>query len=471
MFISISEFIGHLHPALVHLPIGILLVSCLFLILSRKDKSQSWQKAIQITLGLGMISAIFTCITGYILSQSGDYEEGLVNNHQWFGISVAIVSVLIYYFGKNKQFQQWRISPAFILLTLIMVTGHLGGSLTHGSDYLTKPFENLSVGDSVYKRKPIANIQDAFVYGDIIKPLFEEKCYSCHGPNKQKGKLRLDQQDMMMKGGKDGVVILPDKSAESELVKRIQLPLEDEHHMSPKEKHQLTEKEKMLIRWWIDQGAEFSKKVKDITTPENIKPALLALQNNVPEKHDPEDIPVQPVERADEISITKIRNLGALVIPVSQNSNYLEASFILATGLRDNDLSGLLSLRNQLVWLRLSSTPITDSSLAFIGQCNNLIRLQLDHTNISDRGMENLKSLKQLRVLNLVGTHITSAGLLLLKELKNLHSIYLYQTNIEKKDWALLKRNFPKTMLDSGGYSIPFLKEDTVIVKPPPIQR
>ncbi len=95
-------------------------------------------------------------------------------------------------------------------LVLVMITGHLGGSLTHGSDYLTKPLKNIFSDDSdatTSAIKPIANVQEAVAYSDVVKPILETKCYSCHGANKQKGGLRMDDSLKLMKGGKDGKVI------------------------------------------------------------------------------------------------------------------------------------------------------------------------------------------------------------------------------------------------------------------------
>src|SRR5579863_9860844 len=108
------QFLGHLHPVLVHLPIGILLLACLFLWQSRKERYAHLQPAINIILLLGMISAIVSCITGYILSQTGDYDEDTVNLHQWMGISVAVVSVLLFYFRRKTSFQKWQLPLTFL---------------------------------------------------------------------------------------------------------------------------------------------------------------------------------------------------------------------------------------------------------------------------------------------------------------------------------------------------------------------
>jgi len=467
MFISITEFIGHLHPLLVHLPIGILLLASLFLWQSRKDRSEHLRPVINVILLLGMISAIVTCITGYVLSSSGEYDEDLVGLHQWMGISVAVVSILTYYFFRKNILYRWQGLVAALLLLLLIVTGHLGGSLTHGSDYLTQPLQNLGEDTvAVFKRKPIPDVQQALAYADVIQPIFQEKCYGCHGPSKQKGKLRLDQPDAMMKGGKDGVVIISGKPAESEMMKRILLPREEEHHMAPKEKPQLTANQIALLDWWVTNGADFTKKVKDLPQPEKIKPMLLSLQKESIEQKEITGIPEKPVDKADQSAVDTLKKLGVVVLQVSQNSNYLTANFSIGGIKDDSAIALILPLKKQIVSLKLSGIPVTDSSVSIIVQCSNISRLDLDHTKVTDNGMSKLKSLENLVSLNLVGTKVTSDGVMKLKGMKKLQNIYLYQSAVDRKAWPLLAKNFPKVILDSGGYSVPLLRTDTTIVKP-----
>jgi hypothetical protein len=80
---NLTEFIGRFHPVLVHLPIGVLLLAALFQWLSRKEKYQSLSFAVSISLFWGMISAILACISGYLLSNSGDYDGDLVSILLW----------------------------------------------------------------------------------------------------------------------------------------------------------------------------------------------------------------------------------------------------------------------------------------------------------------------------------------------------------------------------------------------------
>jgi uncharacterized membrane protein/mono/diheme cytochrome c family protein len=466
--LSIPEFIGHLHPVLVHLPIGILLIACLFIWQARKDKYAHLQPAINIILLLGMISAIISCITGFVLSRTGDYDEDLVGWHQWMGISVAVLSIVIYYFRRKSDLRKWQWLFAPFLVLLIFITGHLGGSLTHGSDYLTAPLKDMgSDSELVFKIKPIPNAQEAVAYTDIIKPIFQSKCYGCHGATKQKGKLRLDQPDLIMKGGKDGVVIIPGNSVKSDLVKRIMLPREEEHHMAPKEKPQMTSSEKSLLSWWIDNGADFTKKVKDLQQPDKIKPLLLALQKETVEKKTSSEIPSTPVETGDETTINTLRKSGVLVQSVSSGSNYLEINFVNAHSSADSLCYLLPALKKQLVSLKMSGIALTNKDISLIGQCIQIRRLDLDHCGITDGALISLLSLNQILSLNLVGNPVTAEGVMKLRTMKHVQSIYLYKTRVAKPDWQKLSKAFPGVALDSGGYTIPFIASDTAIVKPP----
>jgi mono/diheme cytochrome c family protein len=50
--------------------------------------------------------------------------------------------------------------------------------------------------------------EDKVDFAKQIQPILRQNCVKCHGPEKQKGKLRLDSKEVAMKGGKDGVVIV-----------------------------------------------------------------------------------------------------------------------------------------------------------------------------------------------------------------------------------------------------------------------
>jgi mono/diheme cytochrome c family protein len=92
-------------------------------------------------------------------------------------------------------------------------------------------------------------------YAKEVYPIFEKNCFGCHGPDKQKGQLRLDAKASVLKGGVNGPPILPGKGEESLLFHRI-AGLGGEDQMPPKD-DKLSGEEMGLIRAWIDQGADW----------------------------------------------------------------------------------------------------------------------------------------------------------------------------------------------------------------------
>src|SRR5262245_53222177 len=80
---------------------------------------------------------------------------------------------------------------------------------------------------------PPAAKQDGVTYAKDIKPIFESSCLRCHGSERPKAGLRLDSLESALKGSKDGKVIVPGKSQESQLVIAV-ARLDEEKAMPPK---------------------------------------------------------------------------------------------------------------------------------------------------------------------------------------------------------------------------------------------
>ena len=460
---SLVDFLGNFHPLLVHLPIGVLLLAALFQFLSQKEKYQSLASAVGISLFIGMISAIASCISGYLLSGTGDYDEAMIFNHQWSGIALAVISIFAWYLNWKGRQITWITS---LMVFLIVLTGHFGGSITHGSDYLTRAFSADGSGQAEEKRKPIPNVQQALAYQDVIKPILTSKCYKCHGPNKQKGKLRLDMPDFILKGGKGGKAIIAGNTDESELIKRILLSKESDDHMPPLEQPQLTKTELDLIHWWVSSGADFNKKVADLAQTEKIKPVLLSLQSE--EKTEAaliSDIPEKTVGQADAKIVQELLARGVAVIPVALNSNYLSVNFVALDSITAKDLQLLEQLSKQVIWLKIGDSNMDDNKLKSIVKLSSLTRLSVERTKVSDAGIALLNGLPKLTYLNLVGTAVTAKGLNQLKSLKDLRQIFLYQTAISEAEFSQLSKLFPKAVIDTGGYKLQFLESDTVELK------
>ncbi|MEO7768170.1 MAG: c-type cytochrome domain-containing protein, partial [Ferruginibacter sp.] len=394
--LTITEFIGHFHPLLVHLPIGILLIALLMQFLSRKQKWEFLVPAVPMVLLCGTISAAVSCLTGYLLSISDDYDKTIVNWHLWMALSLLFVSFLLYLKTMNEKFAVNKRLLSVILLLLIGLTGHLGGSLTHGSSYLTKPLNDLFGTDSTVNTtiKPLVNVQEALAYNEVIKPILQTKCFNCHNATKQKGGLRMDEMNAFMKGGKEGKVLEPGNAEGSEMIKRLLLPTDNDKHMPPKEKSQPTESQVALLQWWINIGADTIRKVKALEQPTKIKPILIALQQPlIPVKKQPADLPPQAVEKADQKIMEQLKSHGIMVLPVAQNSNYLEANFVTDTIIDTDDLHLLLKLKKQLIWLKLDNTNIGDNAASTLAQLSNLTRLNISNSLFTDKGLQQLASL------------------------------------------------------------------------------
>jgi uncharacterized membrane protein/mono/diheme cytochrome c family protein len=463
-FISvIPEFIGRFHPVLVHLPVGILLLAVFFHLLSYKNKYEWLQPAVKLSLLIGAVAAVASCISGYLLSNNGDYDTTLVAKHQWFGIAMTAVTLLTYYVSVKKiKYTNWLMP---LIAILIIITGHLGGSITHGEGYLTKSFSTINNSYTGVK-KLLPNVQDAVAYTDIIRPILQSKCYTCHGTSKQKGKLRLDEPDFIVKGGEDGKIMIPGRAGESEMIKRVLLAADNEDHMPPKQKPQLTAAQIELLHWWITTGAAFDKKVSGLSQPEKIKPYLSALQTGENKISDViTDIPKAAIEKGADSVIKKLRTFGVAVTPVAQNSNYLTVNFVSVEKVMPTHLQLLKQLSKQIIWLKLGHSNLTDIMLADVASLNSLTRLSLEKTSITDKGLQYLKNLSGLQYLNVSGTGITNNGLKNLAALKNLKQLYVYQTLITPQECSKLKTFFPGVEIDTGGYKLAFLQSDTIKVK------
>ena len=111
----------------------------------------------------------------------------------------------------------------------------------------------------VSKLPPPSDAKD-LTYDKDIKPIFEKTCFKCHGPEKQKGKLRVDSLDAVLKGGEDGKVIKLGNSAESMLVMNVAHVGDEDMFMPPPDNKdkipKLTDEQIGLVRAWIDQGAK-----------------------------------------------------------------------------------------------------------------------------------------------------------------------------------------------------------------------
>ena len=104
---------------------------------------------------------------------------------------------------------------------------------------------------------PPASDKKGVTYAADIKPIFEKSCFKCHGSEKQKGKLRVDSLEAVLKGSENGKIIEAGDSTKSSLVIAVARIGDEDEAMPPADKGEpLTKDQVGLIRAWIDQGAK-----------------------------------------------------------------------------------------------------------------------------------------------------------------------------------------------------------------------
>ena len=141
---SFLTFIGRFHPLLVHLPIGFILIA--LLLEFNRSKFKESEKILKFILFWVLLSVGFSILSGYFQYQQEGYLWELVQEHFYSGIVTLVFSTGFYVF-LQKQTILNRLPRSFFSLGLLfslIVTGHLGGNITHGEEHLTEPLEELS---------------------------------------------------------------------------------------------------------------------------------------------------------------------------------------------------------------------------------------------------------------------------------------------------------------------------------------
>ncbi|MEO0340489.1 MAG: DUF2231 domain-containing protein [Bacteroidota bacterium] len=199
---DISTFLGRLHPLVVHLPIGFLLLGALFFWLGRRPRNAFLLKALPMTFLLGALSAAAAALFGWLLAKEGSYDMGTLNWHKYLGIATLVLSALAYWFSLGqRKVPIWLMASTIVVLG---IAGHLGGSLTHGESYLTDP---LFGGSKETARNLPEQIDSLGLYVHLIQPVLEEKCYACHNDSKQNGGLNMSNWEDLEKGGDNGSIL------------------------------------------------------------------------------------------------------------------------------------------------------------------------------------------------------------------------------------------------------------------------
>jgi len=436
---DIVLFVGRFHPLLVHLPIGFLFFAFILKVFALWKGNKTLSAAIPLALFMGTISAFTACVLGYMLSLSGDYQEEALDIHFWFGVATTTIAFLAWLIsiGKIKtivlQQSKSYIAILSLIVILLSITGHFGGNLTHGSDYLTAylPFGKKK------KSLPINSIEEAQIFNHLVFPILDRKCMSCHNDSKKNGQLSLASKKAIIKGGKSGPVLVAGKPSKSEIIRRVLLNPHDKKFMPSKGKTPLTKEEISIINYWIEQGnGSFDATINTVDTPNSIlilAHNLLGFDANGKQKA----VLSKGATVSPEI-IAKLRNSGFKIRELIAESNLFDISlpannkYITEEKLSEI-MNLLLKINKNIIWLSLPANNIKDEHLKIIAKFQNLKKLRLEKNPITDIGIKHLLSLQNLESLNIYQTDITNSCIPTLSQIKNLQKVYVWGTGIDKE--------------------------------------
>ncbi len=428
MEFDFSIFIGRFHPLLVHLPIGIILITILMEVLFKsKGRLIKWMWF------ASFISALFAIYTGWLLTQGSNYPQEALNNHKWLGFGTAGISALIWISltvldGKGKVF--FTALRAILVFTLSF-GGHIGGQLTHGTDYLVEaapPFVKNLTGYSTPEKVDLAGLplDSITTYRHLIQPILERKCVQCHNKTAASGNLDLSSKEGIEKGGDTGSAIMFGNLVESEVYKRVIMDPSRKKFM-PTKGTPMSFKEVQLLRWWIEEDKDYKTHTSEMEMNEDVVETILDLYSaDFSPKPWYEKEKAPPVE---EMVLEKIRKEGYKVNVLSAEGNYLEI-----VNTKKTDASGLEveNIRSNVLFADFKNTELKPETFGDISLLKNLVRLQLQGSNTTSEDISKIEPLPRLESINLFGTAIDDKALEHLSKFPSLKRIYTWQTNVSE---------------------------------------
>ncbi|MCC6356121.1 MAG: hypothetical protein IT577_19710 [Verrucomicrobiae bacterium] len=445
---NVAEMIGRLHPLLVHVPIGILLLLAILELATRGPRREGAAFARRVTLVVGAAGAVFASVFGWVLSLGGGYEGRLVLWHQNAGFGTAVAAVILLVLDRWRSTVPYRVGLA-LACAVMAFASHLGGSLTHGEDYLTEhlpPSLKRLLGSGSVASSP------GDVYAAAVAPILGARCVDCHREGKSKGKLRMDAVGGLFAGGSEGPAIAPGNSADSLIIQRITMPEGEEGRMPPEGREGPTAAEIAVLRWWIDAGAPTNQPISELNPPAEVARAIAA-RPGAPKAGPTPAAATPPMSAVDAEAAAKrlSEELGIIVLPLARGEPWLEANASLAgTNFGDAQLVRLAQIGPNLKRLDLAGTAITDAGLAGAAAFPNLESLHVPRTRVTDGGLKHIGALARLESLNLYGTAVTDAGLEAISSLPGLKRVYLWQTKVGGEAARRLGERLPAASSAAG---------------------
>ncbi len=420
-------WVGRWHPLVLHFPIVLLLLAAFLGLTGKKVPKQ--------LLTIAVLLSLLTAISGFFLGKEIEIKGNLLFWHQWMGGVLALLAAVWYGLEGSKLGK-----PIFskvlqvALIGLIFLTGHYGGMVTHGEDFLALPKEKRA--DEIP--------ENPLVYNDVVGRILENKCISCHNPNKTKGGLLMTSLDALLAGGEVGNTILPGNTEESELIRRVHLPMEDEEHMPPEGKQPLNEQEIEILERWIALGASDTLRLVHLSSSEPLRGLISGLmQPNPKEKW-------TKMPKVADSTLQRLNSDYATIKRIAGGTDALSINVYKSPVYTAEQITGLKFISENIVQLDVSGLPIGKDEMNFIASCVNLEWLEIDQTSITDTEMEALGLLSKLRTLKIYSTAISDGSIPILNQMSALQEIFLWNTQISADGLKALKVANPTLRIEQG---------------------
>jgi uncharacterized membrane protein len=271
---------GRLHVLTVHFPIALLTIVLVVESLRWLRKRSAPDPTLTVITVFAALSAVVATVMGWAQASCMDFagrEAEIVTVHRWLGVATAALSVVVAALALSLQLlnrpglRTAYLAALVVAVLGVSVAGHYGGMLVHGETYVLDPLPPWLGGKPakiVYagptKDKPGAPVD----FAREVEPLFKKVCYECHNDKKQKGDLRMDSSEDLLKGGASGAAVVPGDPQKSAIILRVLGESEEDGKPKPrmpKGKDALTKEQIDLLERWVAQGAAYApaKDAKD----------------------------------------------------------------------------------------------------------------------------------------------------------------------------------------------------------------
>ncbi len=431
---DISSFFGRLHPLIVHLPIGFIIIEIILEWYLKVNKIYISNKILSFIWFLAFISSIFAVFFGWLLASNGHYAEDNIYLHRWSGI--LLVFFILFIWGlKSKMIYLFKSQNSFfnfLIIIILLIVSHQGGKITHGENYILeyspefikKKFYNNTNTKISYKDKELDSIE---IFKELILPIFEHKCISCHNNEIQMGELNMTTVAKLFKGGSSGNAIINKNAEKSILFNRITLPQNNNKFMPPNS-NPLTYDEINLIKWWLNSDIKSNNRLSSVKLEKTDK-WLLNKLFEIDTKEKPFYDKLKNISKLDYEKLKRLDNVNFTWKILAENYPLIELNYI-GNNIEDTSLNEILKFNENIIALTIKDSNLKDSHLKLISKLKNLMILNIQNNPITDKGVIHLGSLKNIEKLNLYGTKISNISLNILSKIKSLKTIYLWRTKV-----------------------------------------